>query len=609
MGQSLFLGLSVPPLPNPFFYGRQEISFVHKLLEAQLIGALISLGGGITNKYGEGSFLVTQTTGLNISVAAGAANLLVTNGACYVERSTPLELAVPASGVYYVHVLMEVSENNDSRTSRLPLLVVTASAVEANGMAVARVTTSGSAVTLIEDIRPMNPPLRLRGAWNNAATYRYGDTVASDGRIWMARRTNTNVTPIAGADWALLLDKGATGPAGAASTVPGPQGPAGVGVPTGGATGQILRKVSNTNYDTEWASASGHTHAIADVTNLQTSLDAKADLVSGKIPTAQLPAVTIGEAFTVSSQAAMLALAAQNGDIAIRTDQSNRKYLLTGTASTLSSWVEIGVADIVQSVNGQTGVVALAKGDVGLGNVTNEAQIPKTLIDAKGDLLVGTANDTIARLGVGTNGQVLAADSAESSGLKWVTASGPALLQKDVAGNGNITLSAAEWSNRDIELTGVRTGSLILTAPRHGLVSFKNSSTGSSPLGSSYLVSGAGTTEWNGTYTYAGTYNGTSYFSKDGTHYLVYEAGSWYLSSTASSPGSGAPYYVNGGSTTNLPTSGWQTNTGSAPAPTLTSSGGTYQTLVKGSAGDAGIALNQGETKLIYSDGTNCRAL
>ena len=42
-----------------------------------------------------------------------------------------------------------------------------------------------------------------------------------------------------------------------------------------------------------------------------------------------------------------------------------------------------------------------------------------TLVDAKGDLLVGTASDTIGRLAVGTNGYVLTADSTQSSGVKW----------------------------------------------------------------------------------------------------------------------------------------------------------------------------------------------
>jgi hypothetical protein len=37
----------------------------------------------------------------------------------------------------------------------------------------------------------------------------------------------------------------------------GPQGPQGQGVPVGGTTGQVLRKVSGTNYDTEWATGGG----------------------------------------------------------------------------------------------------------------------------------------------------------------------------------------------------------------------------------------------------------------------------------------------------------------------------------------------------------------
>jgi len=49
------------------------------------------------------------------------------------------------------------------------------------------------------------------------------------------------------------------------------------------------------------------------------------------------------------------------------------------------------------------------------------ASIAKTLIDAKGDLISATAADTPARLAVGTNGQVLTADSTTATGLKWAT--------------------------------------------------------------------------------------------------------------------------------------------------------------------------------------------
>jgi hypothetical protein len=51
----------------------------------------------------------------------------------------------------------------------------------------------------------------------------------------------------------------------------------------------------------------------------------------------------------------------------------------------------------------------------------NTAAILKSIIDAKADLIVGTAADTPARLAVGTDGQVLTADSNETAGLKWAT--------------------------------------------------------------------------------------------------------------------------------------------------------------------------------------------
>lgn len=49
--------------------------------------------------------------------------------------------------------------------------------------------------------------------------------------------------------------------------------------------------------------------------------------------------------------------------------------------------------------------------------------IQNTIVDAKGDLIAATAADTPARLAVGTNGQVLTADSTAATGLAWATAS------------------------------------------------------------------------------------------------------------------------------------------------------------------------------------------
>jgi hypothetical protein len=62
-----------------------------------------------------------------------------------------------------------------------------------------------------------------------------------------------------------------------------------------------------------------------------------------------------------------------------------------------------------------------ATGDVALTTTV----IPKSIIDAKGDLIAGTAADTAGRLAVGTNNYVLTADSGESTGLKWAATADP----------------------------------------------------------------------------------------------------------------------------------------------------------------------------------------
>lgn len=73
--------------------------------------------------------------------------------------------------------------------------------------------------------------------------------------------------------------------------------------------------------------------------------------------------------------------------------------------------------------------------------VADATGIPATIIDAKGDLIAGTAADTAGRLAVGTNGQYLSADSAETTGLKWVTPSsgGMTLLDSGTLSGASVT--------------------------------------------------------------------------------------------------------------------------------------------------------------------------
>lgn len=71
--------------------------------------------------------------------------------------------------------------------------------------------------------------------------------------------------------------------------------------------------------------------------------------------------------------------------------------------------------------------------------------IQPTVVDAKGDLIVATAADTVSRLAVGSNDQVLTADSSTATGLKWATpsAGGMTLIaSSNMAGLSSVTISS-----------------------------------------------------------------------------------------------------------------------------------------------------------------------
>jgi len=147
-----------------------------------------------------------------------------------------------------------------------------------------------------------------------------------------------------------------------------------------------------------------------------------------KIPSAQLPAIAITDTFPVASQAAMLALTAEVGDVAVRTDLNKSFILKTAGASTLSNWQELLTpTDAVLSVNGQTGAVSLTASGLG------------ALVAANN--LSDVANAATARtnlgLAIGTNVQ---AYSAELAGLTALSPSNDDVIQR----------KAGAWASRSM---------------------------------------------------------------------------------------------------------------------------------------------------------------
>lgn len=110
--------------------------------------------------------------------------------------------------------------------------------------------------------------------------------------------------------------------------------------------------------------------------------------------------------------------------------QSNTtEYNLTESTSHASNHTD-GTDDIQDATASQKGLATAAQitkldgieanADVtDTTNVTAAGALMQSVVDAKGDLFVATADNTVSRLGIGTNGKVLVADSTETEGVKW----------------------------------------------------------------------------------------------------------------------------------------------------------------------------------------------
>ena len=110
----------------------------------------------------------------------------------------------------------------------------------------------------------------------------------------------------------------------------------------------------------------------------------------------------------------------------------------------LGDAIDASLLDLKGGTTGQ--VLAKASGtDMDFSWVAQDDSnaIQNSIVDAKGDLIAATANDTPARLAVGANATVLTADSAEATGMKWATpaASGLTLISSsNFSGSSSFTV-------------------------------------------------------------------------------------------------------------------------------------------------------------------------
>jgi hypothetical protein len=132
----------------------------------------------------------------------------------------------------------------------------------------------------------------------------------------------------------------------------------------------------------------------------------------------------------------------QEGQFAYTKD-NNSLWYYSGSA-----WIASGATGDIEGVTAGVGISG--GGTSGTVTITNSMA---TAIDAKGDLVVGTGADTFSKLTVGANGTVLTADSAEATGLKWVTAGGGGKVLQVVSATTSTSSTTTSESFSDNNLT------------------------------------------------------------------------------------------------------------------------------------------------------------
>jgi hypothetical protein len=116
---------------------------------------------------------------------------------------------------------------------------------------------------------------------------------------------------------------------------------------------------------------------------------------------------TKGDVITATASATPARLGVGANDQVLTADSTTATGLKWATPASPTGGTITGVT---------AGVGISGGGTSGAVTVTNSMA---TTIDAKGDLIAGTADNAFARLAVGTNNQVLIADSSTATGLKW----------------------------------------------------------------------------------------------------------------------------------------------------------------------------------------------
>jgi hypothetical protein len=264
-------------------------------------------------------------------------------------------------------------------------------------------------------------------------------------------------------------------------STPGPIGPAGatgaagVGVPAGGTTGQVLAKIDGTNYNTQWSSAAGYSEPTlgstpipsgATVTTLA-GLTLTTPVINSIPASASNSAVSLWSTLTNGNGTLFFGQTSGSASISNGTGFSGTLNLANG-AGTSSKTINIGASSTAGTTNINIGSNAGATSVVNINGrlnnpvVTNAQAASYTTVLADAGALIEMNNGSANNLTVPLNATVAYPTGTQINILQ--TGAG----QTTVVATGGVTINAtpglklrAQWSSATLIKRGTDTWVLV----------------------------------------------------------------------------------------------------------------------------------------------------